>query len=157
MPELTVRRLGLVALVIVAGLFGHRWLTEKRYSTPQAAIAAMLDAGAAAARDGRIDDMLELVSDSYRGGDDGGPGSRGELKAFLFIALRRGAEVRFLSRDITVTGRTATVRASILVVAGGAAGVVDGRTGARALDLDLAQEGDDWRVVSARTSALIAP
>lgn len=154
MPELTLRRLGLIVIAIVVMYLGYRHLTAKRYATPEAEISAVLDEGAAAARAGRIKDMMALVSDAYHGGEDGGPANRDDLKAYLFVALARGAEVRSLSRDITVEGRSAKVRASMIVIVGGR-GLVDGRTGAREFTLELAKEGDDWKVTSAKTGALL--
>jgi hypothetical protein len=155
---LTPRRLVFLgALVIVSGLV-YRRCAPPRYGSPEAAIAALLDEGTAAAREGRVGDMIELVSASYQGGADGGPADRAELRAYLTMGLARGgAEVRSLSRDIEVHGSTATVRTSLVVIAGGLGGIADGRAGARDLELGLALEGDVWKVVSSRSEALIAP
>jgi hypothetical protein len=155
MPKLTVRNLGLALLLLVGGWFAYKKLSEKRYSTPQAAIAAMLDRGAAALRDGELGDVVDLVSPNYHGGDDGGPSTRNEVKAFLFLAFgTKGTEIRFLSRDIQVTGDTAKVRASIVTVVGGK-GLIDGRSGARELEVDVQREDGDWKVTSARVAPLL--
>ena len=155
MPSLTVRNLGLALLLVIGGYLAYKKLSEKRYSTPQAAIAAMLDDGAAALRDGRLGDVVDHVSASYHGGDDGGPASRNEVKAFLLFAFgTKGAEIRFLSRDIQVTGDTAKVRASIVTVVGGK-GLVDGRSGARELEVDVQREDGEWKVTSARAAPLL--
>ncbi len=155
---LTPRRLVfLVVLGIVGGLV-YRRCAPPRFGSPEAAIAALLDEGTAAAREGRVGDMIELVSAAYQGGADGGPSDRAELRAYLTMGLARGgAEVRALSRDIEVHGTTASVHTSLVIVAGGLGGLADGRAGARDFEIELALEGDTWRVVSSRSAALIEP
>lgn len=153
-PWLTPRRLALIAVAVIVGFVAYQRLKPPRYDTPEAAITAVLDAGAEAARDGRVKDMMSLVSAAYRGGDDGGPADRDELRAYLVMGLARdGAEVRYLSRDIEVEGGAARVSVSMVVVAGG----LRGNAGQLDLELDLALEGDDWKVVSSRSAAVPAP
>ncbi len=154
LPTLSVRNIAIALAVLIVGVVAYRMLSAPRHGTPEAAIGALLDDAAEAARAGRVKDLMEYVSSSYRGGDSG-PSTRDELRAYLFVAVARGGEARFLSREIHVDGSSAHVRASMILAFGGVRGIADGTTGARDVELELVLEDDDWKVVAARTGSIV--
>jgi hypothetical protein len=143
------RRAAVAVGVAAAAIAIWLWLRPRPVLPPQQAIEALLDDAAEAARKGRVKDVMAHVSDRYRG-DSEGASSKGELRPYLAVLIARGAEVRFLSRDVVVEGERARVRATVVFVGGGLRNVLSGDAGAREVELDLELEEDEWKVVASR-------
>jgi hypothetical protein len=147
---LSRRQLAIGAAALAAGL-GVYLLTRDRALPPEEAVNKVLDDAVAAVQDGRVKDLMELVSERYQSEGEGAA-DRAELRSYLTALLfRGGVEVKVLSRTITLEDESrAILEATVVLVRGGFRGVAEGDVGARQLELHLEREGGDWKVVSSR-------
>ena len=148
--QLSRRELGIAAAFVVAGLVAWFLLRDGRLPADEA-VHQLVDKGIAAAEEGDVGDLMDLVSERY-GSDGNGPENRAELRSYLTALLfRGGVDIEELSREVTLhDDRTATVALSLLLVRGGLRGMAEGKAGARDVELHLELEDGDWKVVSSR-------
>ena len=149
--EISRRQLAIGAALVAAGLAAW-FLVRGRPLPPEQAVNALIDTGLAAAEEGEVNDLMDLVSKDYQA-EGNGPESRAELRQYLTALLfRGGVGVEVLSREVVLDDdlKGASVSLTVLVTRGGLRGLAEGNAGARDISLRLALEGDDWKVVSSR-------
>jgi len=132
----------IVAVVVAVTLLV--WLVGRGPEPgPEAQIQKLIDESIEDVEEGEVGDLMDRVSDSYRGQG----GDRRELRSYLTALLfRGGVDVKVLSHQIAVTGETARVEMELVLVRGGLGGAMEGDVGARTVRLDLAREDGDWKV-----------
>jgi hypothetical protein len=149
--EISRRQLAIGAALVAAGLAAW-FLFRDRPLPPEQAVNALIDAGLAAAEEGDVGDLMDLVSQDYQA-EGNGPESRAELRQYLSALLfRGGAGIEVLSREVVLDDdqHGATVHLTVLLTRGGLRGLAEGNAGARDITLRVALEGEDWKVVSSR-------
>jgi hypothetical protein len=140
------RRRGLLAALALSAALGAGACREAE--TPEARVRAALASLELAAERGDVGAFDELVSASYR--DAHGHDKPGLVAFVRLHVLRhpRGREVILRVRDVQLTSPATASVAAHAGFAGPSPGAL--RADAYALDLDLALEGDDWRVTWAQ-------
>lgn len=134
-----------VALVVV--------LNHPEPVPAEVAINQMIDTGVEALRAGDTGDILDLISDDFRGTVGGEVLDRATLQRQLQAYGFRGGNVdfRIVSRSVELTTeQSATVRIRVVGVRGGVRGAIDGDVDAQLVELGVELEGGDWKVVSSR-------
>jgi hypothetical protein len=144
--QMVFLRRWLPALLVGAGLAGCG-----SSATPEQQVREVIDAGEAAAESRDLSGMLEHVSASFR--DDQG-GGREELKQYLRGYLLTHPSVEVLTRveSIEFPYRDyARVQLTVGTLGRGAAGsgTFDLAGDVNEITLELALEGDEWKVVRA--------
>ncbi len=142
--------------ILIAGL-GLFTVLQPDPLEPVAAIDALIDEGVRALEDGDTGDVMDLVSDSFRGQIRGSQElDRERLSTYLTAqSLRGGIDVRIVSRDIQlVDGVSATATLAVVGTRGGVTGALGGDVDTMGVELRLSLEGGDWKIVEARETSL---
>lgn len=137
----------LIAAVVVA-LTLLVWLVGRGPEPgPEAQVQRLIDESIEDVEEGEVGDLMDRVSDSYKGQG----GDRRELRTYLTALLfRGGVNVSVLNHQIEINGETARVEMKVVLVRGGLSGAAEGDVGARTVVLDLAREDGDWMVVGSQ-------
>lgn len=137
----------LIAAVVVA-LTLLVWLVGRGPEPgPEAQVQRLIDESIEDVEEGEVGDLMDRVSDSYKGQG----GDRRELRSYLTALLfRGGVNVSVLNHQIEINGETARVEMKVVLVRGGLRGAAEGDVGARTVVLDLAREDGDWMVVGSQ-------
>jgi len=118
-------------------------------ATPEARVKAVIAAGEAAAEERDLAGILELVSENYR--DDRG-GDREELRQYLRGYLVMHQSVHLLTRIDAIEfpyRDYARVQLTVGTLGREAAGAIELAGDVYDVALELALEGDEWRVTRA--------
>lgn len=140
-------------LILVVALYFV--LKKKPLVGPELAADQIVSKGQAAAEEGDIDEVMDLIADDFRAQVRGmGEINKSDLKGYLVKAslIGGGISVTIASQDIVIGEdlRSVEITLRALLVAGGIRGAIEeGAADAREIIINIELRDDEWLVVSA--------
>ena len=141
-----------IALAFVAIFVWLFSLTRPDPPGSEAAIAELISTGVLALEEGDSGDVLDLVSEDFTGRFASESLDRETLADYLRYQFLRGGgiDVSIISQDIEiVNSHEAVVMLTVVGTRGGMVGALGGDADAMGVELRVAIEVDEWKVVEA--------